>query len=199
MRMNNLTDRQSQIYEFLQQQIQTSGYPPTVREIASHFGIFPKAVQDHLAALERKGVLHRAKDRARGLVLEARGLVSAHLRLPILGRVPAGQPVEAISEVEDYLAVDEAIAKRANFVLRVKGDSMSPQILDGDMVLVQSTPVANNGDVVVASVDDGDATVKRLRLGGRTLFLEPINPAYPVIRGRIAVLGKVTSLIRTFF
>lgn len=197
--MNNLTDRQTQIYEFLQQQIQTSGFPPTVREIARHFRIFPKAVQDHLAALERKGVLHRAKERARGLVLEARGLVSAQCRLPILGRVPAGMPVEAIAEIEDYLAVDEAIAKRANFVLRVKGDSMSPQLLDGDMVLVQSTPVANNGDIVVASVEDGEATVKRLRRGGRELFLEPINPAYPLIRGRIAVIGKVTSLIRTFF
>ncbi|MBK9430452.1 MAG: repressor LexA [Elusimicrobia bacterium] len=197
--MEPLTERQNQIYQFVQQQIQSRGFPPTVREIARHFRVFPKAVQDHLAALERKGVLRRVQERARGLVLEARGLVTASLRLPILGRVPAGVPLEAIADVEDYLAVDEAMAKRANFVLRVKGDSMAPMLLDSDMVLVQHTPVADNGDIVVATVDDGESTVKRLRRGGREYFLEPINPAYPILRGNIAVVGKVTSLIRTFF
>lgn len=170
-----------------------------MREIAGHFDIFPKAVQDHLAALEKKGVLHRAKDRARGLIMEARGVVQK-LRIPILGRVPAGQPLEAIADVEDYLAVDEAIAKSANFALRVKGDSMFPEINDGDVVLVQSTNVAQNGDVVVATVDDNEATVKRLRRVGGDVYLQPANSAYPIIRGKdITVVGRVTSLIRTFF
>ncbi|MBK8871010.1 MAG: transcriptional repressor LexA [Elusimicrobia bacterium] len=197
--MATLTERQKEIYSFIVRQIHKSGIPPTVREIAGHFKVFPKAIQDHLAALEKKGVLRRAKDRARGLMVAARQSLENKVSLPILGRVPAGLPLEAISEVEDYLAVDEAMAKRANFVLRVKGDSMSPHILDGDMVLVQNTPVANNGDIVVATVDGDEATVKRLRHGGRETFLEPINPAYPILRGRIAVIGKVTSLIRTFF
>ncbi len=198
--MDPLTNRQTQIYQFLQQKIQTSGFPPTVREIGRHFRIYPKAVQDHLAALERKGVLHRAKETARGIVLEARGLVSAHLRIPILGRVPAGMPLEAISEVEDYLAVDEAIAKRANFALRVKGDSMVPDLRDGDLVLVRNQPTAQNGDIVVATVDGGDATVKKFRRVGRDVFLEPSNKAFPILRGQeLAVIGCVTSLIRTFF
>lgn len=197
--MDNLTSRQQEIYNFIASEIQTAGLPPTVREIAGHFDIFPKAVQDHLAALEKKGVLRRAKDRARGLIMEARGAVQK-LRLPILGRVPAGQPLEAIAAVEDYLAVDEAIAKSANFALRVKGDSMFPEINDGDVVLVQSTNVAQNGDVVVATVDDNEATVKRLRRVGGDVYLQPANPAYPIIRGKdITVVGRVTSLIRTFF
>lgn len=197
--MDNLTSRQQEIYNFIASEIQTAGLPPTVREIAGHFDIFPKAVQDHLAALEKKGVLRRAKDRARGLIMEARGAVQK-LRLPILGRVPAGQPLEAIADVEDYLAVDEAIAKSANFALRVKGDSMFPEINDGDVVLVQSTNVAQNGDVVVATVDDNEATVKRLRRVGGDVYLQPANPAYPIIRGKdITVVGRVTSLLRTFF
>lgn len=197
--MDNLTSRQQEIYNFIASEIQTAGLPPTVREIAGHFDIFPKAVQDHLAALEKKGVLRRAKDRARGLIMEARGAVQK-LRLPILGRVPAGQPLEAIADVEDYLAVDEAIAKSANFALRVKGDSMFPEINDGDVVLVQSTNVAQNGDVVVATVDDNEAIVKRLRRVGGDVYLQPANPAYPIIRGKdITVVGRVTSLIRTFF
>jgi repressor LexA len=198
--MDQLTSRQKEIYTFIVNQIEKSGIPPTVREIAKHFKVFPKAVQDHIAALERKGVLRRAKDTARGLMLGARRLMEAQARLPILGRVSAGVPLEAIAEVEDYLAVDEAIAKRANFVLRVKGDSMSPELADGDMVLVQNTSVAEDRAIVVAAVDDEEATVKRLRRVGREIFLEPINPAYPLIRGRrISVIGKVTSLIRTYF
>lgn len=197
--MDQLTERQKEVYGFIVQQIRKTGIPPTVREIAAHFKVFPKAIQDHLTALQKKGVLRRAKERARGLMVAARQTVNSKIQLPILGRVPAGLPLEAISEVEDYLAVDEAIAKRANFVLRVKGDSMSPHILDGDLVLVQSTAVANSGDIVVATMDDGEATVKRLRHGGKDTFLEPINPAYPILRGHITVIGKVTSLIRTFF
>ena len=175
--MDQLTARQKEIYGFIVTQIEKSGIPPTVREIAKRFDVFPKAIQDHIAALERKGVLRRAKDTARGLLLGARKLVEAQARLPILGRVSAGVPLEAIAEVEDYLAVDEAIAKRANFVLRVKGDSMSPELADGDMVLVQNTSVAEDRAIVVAAVDDEEATVKRLRRVGREIFLEQINPA----------------------
>jgi repressor LexA len=198
--MEPLTDRQTQIYQFIQKQIQASGFPPTVREIARHFRVFPKAVQDHIAALEKKGALKRVRDRARGLVLETSRVVREKFRVPILGRVPAGLPLEAIADVEDYLAVDEAMAKRANFALRVKGDSMAPQIMNGDMVLVKSAPVAENGEIVVATVDDGEATVKRFRRRGREVLLEPVNPAYPVIRApEIKIVGVVTSLIRTFF
>ena len=198
--MQDLTPKQQRVLDFIAGRIQDRGIPPTIREIAKHFSVFPRAIQDHLAALKRKGVLQRTKEHTRGLIVAARKDVGDKIRLPILGRVPAGLPVEAISNVEDYISVDEAIAKRANFVLKVKGDSMSPEIREGDMVLVQSAQTAENGEIVVACVDDGDATVKKLRKTGREVYLEAINPAYSPIRGKpITVVGKVTSLIRPYF
>jgi repressor LexA len=198
--MEPLTDKQRRILDFVSGQIREKGFPPTVREIARHFSVFPKAVQDHLAALERKGVLRRIKERARGLVVEGLTVMAGGVRLPVLGRVPAGMPVEAIAQSDDYFSVDEAIAKRANFALRVKGDSMYPTLWEGDLILVQFAPTAENGEIVVASVDGDDATVKKLRKTSREIYLEAVNPAYPPIRGRtIAVVGRVTSLIRPFF
>ena len=109
-------------------------------------------------------------------------------------------PVEAIAQSDDYFSMDESIAKRANFALRVKGDSMFPTLWEGDLILVQFAPTAENGEIVVASVDGDDATVKKLRKTAREIYLEAVNPAYPPIRGRtIAVVGRVTSLIRPFF
>jgi repressor LexA len=198
--MKDLTDRQRQVLDFVSGSIRKKGVPPTIREIGKHLSVFPRAVQDHLAALERKGLLKRIKDQARGLVMAGREAVEEGVRLPILGSVPAGMPAEAIPQTDDYFSVDESIAKKANFALRVKGDSMFPTLWDGDLVLVQFTPTAENGEIVVASVDGDEATVKKLRKTEREAFLEPINPAYPAIRGEdIVIVGRVTSLIRPFF
>jgi repressor LexA len=198
--MNELTSKQKQVLEYIAAHVRDSGIPPTIREIGSRFSIFPRAVQDHLAALERKGVLKRVKDQARGLIVAGRRMAEDLTRLPLLGSVPAGLPAEAIAETEEFFSVDEAIAKRANFALRVKGDSMYPTLWEGDVILVQFTPTADNGEIVVASVDGDDATVKKLRKTGRETFLEAINPAYAPIKGRlITIVGRVTSLIRPFF
>jgi repressor LexA len=197
-----LTEKQRRVLDFIASQTRKTGLPPTVREIAKHFSVFPKAVQDHVTALVEKGALHRIKERARGLVVAAaQGVASGGVPLPILGRVPAGMPMEAVTQTDDYFSVDEAIAKKANFALRVKGDSMYPTLWDGDLVLVQFTPSAENGEIVVASVGgDDDATVKKLRKTPREVYLEAINPAYPPIHDPdIAVIGRVTSLIRPFF
>lgn len=198
---DTLTDRQQNILDFISEQIQDAGYPPTIREIGKKFSISIGAVQGHIEALERKGVLKKAKDHARGLIIAARREVAGKIGLPILGRVVAGVPLEAISNVEDYLSVDESIAKQANFVLRVKGDSMFPEFREGDLVLVKNTEAANNGDVVIAYLEDeAEATVKRLRRKGKDIFLEAANPKYLPIRDRsFTVIGRVTSLIRTFF
>jgi repressor LexA len=197
---SELTDKQRRVLDFIAGQIRETGLPPTVREIAKRFSVFPKAVQDHIAALEEKGALRRVKDRARGLVVTGSPVAPGGVPLPVLGSVPAGMPAEALAQTDDFFSVDEAIAKKANFALRVKGDSMYPTLWEGDLVLVQFTPSAEDGDIVVASVDGDDATVKKLRKTTREVYLEPINPAYPVIRDReIAVVGRVTSLIRPFF
>jgi repressor LexA len=194
--MNELTPRQKQVLDFIGDRIRAEGFPPTVREIGRHFSIFPRAVQDHLDALERKGALTRTPDRARGMV-PTKNPARERGRLPLLGRVPAGAPREAFIATDEFVTVDDGLAKKAQFALRVKGDSMSPHILDGDLVLVRGTPTADDGDIVVAGVEDGEATVKRLRRRGRETFLEAINPAYAPIRGgHITVVGRVTALIR---
>jgi repressor LexA len=196
--MSDLTPKQWKIYGFIAEQIENTGLPPTFREIARRFRIQLKAAQDHVAALEKKGAVTRAKERARGILVAARQEGTRLMRLPLLGRVPAGSPVEAIAQAEDFLSVNEDIAKRANFVLRVKGDSMFPKIEDGDLVLVRATPSADEGDIVVAYFpDEGEATVKKLRKRGRSAYLEAINPVYPPIEGRaFSIVGTVTSLIR---
>ncbi len=198
--MEELTTKQRRVLDFISTRIQKDGIPPTIREIGKHFDVVLRAVQDHLAALERKGVLRRLKDQARGIIVVGQRTAENVARLPILGSVPAGMPVEAIPQLDDYFSVDETIAKKANFALRVKGDSMYPALLDGDLVLVQFTPTAENGEIVVASVGGEDATIKRLRKTAREVYLEAVNPAYsPIHDDSIAVIGRVTSLIRPFF
>lgn len=197
--MDQLTPKQQKILKFISNYTQEAGLPPTIREIGDHFSIFPRAVQDHLAALERKGVLRRIKEQARGIIIAGQKTTVNTRRLPVLGSVPAGLPVEAISQTDDYLSVDEGIAKKANFALRVKGDSMYPILWEGDVVLVQFTPMAENGNIVVASVGSDDATIKKLRKTTREIYLEAVNPAYPPIREKnISIIGRVTSLIRQF-
>ncbi|MGQ0644033.1 MAG: transcriptional repressor LexA [Elusimicrobiota bacterium] len=191
------TPAQAKIFDFVARQVRREGLPPTVREIAAAFKVSIGTVQDHLAALERKGLLNKAPEKARGLLIPLKSDAARQRRLPILGRVPAGNPIEAISDVADYLSVDEEIAKRANFALRVKGDSMHPRIEDGDMVLVRITPTAQDGDIVVAYFqEEGEATVKLFRRKGADPYLEPINPKYSPITKPFSILGTVTSLIR---
>jgi repressor LexA len=197
--MDNLTPKQRKVLDFISDRIEANGIPPTIREIGAHLSVYPRAVQDHLAALERKGVLRRIKDQARGIIVAGQRAVENMVSLPVLGSVPAGMPVEAIPQTDDFFAVDEAIAKQANFALRVKGDSMYPTLWNGDLVLVQFTPTADNGEIVVASVQGDDATVKKLRKTPKEVYLQAVNPAYPDIRGDITIVGRVTSMIRPTF
>src|SRR5262249_35636528 len=111
----------------------------------------------------------------------------------------AGLPVEAIENTEDYIYLDRVLAKTANFVLRVKGDSMCPDILEGDLLLIKQCADAQNGDTVVAHVDDCDATVKRLRKASGQVWLEAANPRYAAIRSEsLRLVGRVVGLVRKF-
>lgn len=191
-----LTPAQRRVLDYIAHQAREVGVPPTVREIARRFGVSIGAVQDHLAALVRKGALRRLKDRARGLALAARAEAAA--RLPILGRVPAGQPLEALGPGDESLPVSGEIARGANFILRAKGDSMAPKLEDGDLLLVRLQEEAVDGDVVIAYVgDDAEATVKRFRRRNKRVYLEADNPRYAPILKPFRVAGKVTGLIRT--
>jgi repressor LexA len=192
-----LTERQRSILDFITASIRDGG-TPSYREIADHFGITVGGLQKQLKALETKGVLRRATSgAARALRVSTVQGASRQAALPILGRIRAGIPVEAIEHVEDHLLLDRTVAKGVEYVLLAKGNSMEPDILEGDLLLVRSVCDADNGVTVVAHVGDGDATVKQLRKTKGRSWLEAKNPKYPPIRSEsIRVIGRVVGLIR---
>jgi repressor LexA len=192
-----LTDRQRSILDFISSSTHQNG-PPSFREIAAHFKITPGGLQKQIRSLEAKGVLRRRGYRAaRGLQVVSRAEIEGQIRLPILGQVRAGLPVEAIENTEDFIYFDRVLAETANFVLRVKGDSMCPDIQEGDLVLIKQCADAQNGDTVVAHVDDCDATVKRLRKASGQVWLEAANPRYSAIRSEsLRLVGRVIGLVR---
>ncbi len=193
--MEQVSGRRKDILDFVTAHTAETGSAPTLREIASHFRITVGPVQRHLAALVGGGYLQHVAGRSRGLVAAGHKPMA---RLPVLGRVPAGMPMEAVESIEDYIYVDKAIVKAGTyFALRVKGDSMiNAGIYDGDTVVVRHQSTAEDDEIVVAKID-GEATVKRLRKKNDTVFLQPENPHYPIIRAdNIEIVGKVVYLTR---
>jgi repressor LexA len=203
-----LTDRQREIFDFIKTFIKERGYPPSIREIGAHFHIYPRAVLDHLRALEKKGYLRRQGTMSRGLEIlvfrerrryeEEKSLVR---EVPILGRVAAGKPLLAVEHLEgSFLLPAEWIEGKEVFLLKVKGDSMAPYILPDDVVIVRSQSTANNGDVVVILMGE-EATVKRFFKKGKRIELRPDNERWETIRleegdGEIQILGKVIGIFR---
>lgn len=199
-----LTRRQEQILEFIRAEIHRRGYPPSVREIGEAIGLSSSStVHSHLAALEAKGFLRRDPTKPRALeVLDFRdthtavdyGRVSA---VPLVGQVAAGQPILAAENIEQTLPLPAEFAGDSTFILRVRGDSMiEAGILDGDYVVVRQQSSADNGDIVVAMVED-DATVKTFYRESDRIRLQPENAALEPIYSRdVQVLGKVVALFR---
>ena len=217
-----LTSRQREIFNFVRTFIKERGYPPSVREIGVHFNIYPRAVFDHLKALERKGYLKRRSSMSRGLEVlvfqghepyapyQRAGPYQEHQKkegrplireIPILGRVAAGKPTLAVEHVEGTIPLPtEWVRGREVFLLKVKGDSMSPYILPDDYVVVRSQPSAENGDVVVTLMGE-EATVKRFFKKKRKIELKPDNESWETIQieegsGEIQILGKVIGVFR---
>ena len=204
-----LTGRQQEIWDFLVEYVDRHGYPPTVREIGEHVGLAsPSTVHAHLANLERAGFLKRdpTKPRALELLHSRHEAKTSHLSrgLPLLGEIAAGGPLLAEQDVEEYIALPEQlVGGAADFLLRVKGDSMiDAGILSGDIVVVRKTETAKNGDIVVALAGDDEsmdeATVKRyFREDGR-IRLQPENEALePIYAKHVEILGKVVGVFRT--
>ncbi len=178
---DTLTARQAEILELIRSYIAEEGCPPTRAEIAESLGFrSANAAEDHLRALERKGVIEMIPGSSRGIRLldeyEDYGL-------PVVGRVAAGEPILAEQNIEDYCQIDaDTFHPRADYLLRVRGDSMRDiGIHDGDLLAVHHTPHVENGQVVVARLDD-EVTVKRFRQRGSIVRLMPENPAYEPIR-----------------
>jgi repressor LexA len=196
---SELTDRQREVLDFISGSISRCGYPPTLREIGSHFG---NGVNDHLRALEKKGYLQREDLKSRAL----RPLLatSQTVDVPILGKVAAGQPLLAVRNYEDTVKVDRFFIgqNREVFALRVKGESMIDDgILDGDYVFVRKQLQANSGEVVVVMIGD-ETTVKRYYPEGDSIRFQPANPHMEpiVVRKRdfrsVSLLGVVIGVYR---
>ena len=193
-----LTKRQTEVLNFLTRHISRAGYPPTLREIARHFGIKGfSAIKKHLDALEKKGYLTRGSG-ARAIEIADH---PQSVSVPILGQVAAGKPILAEENILGTLALDRSMVRFSQtFLLKVKGDSMiEAGIMDGDHVLVKVQTVAENGEIVVALVDE-EATVKRFFHRGDKIMLQPENPHHQAMTftkgDNFRILGKVMGVIR---
>lgn len=175
-----LTPRQKDVLRFIEQTIAATHAPPTRAEIAEHLGFRSvNAATDHLKALVRKGVIEIVSSTARGIRLTQNKISSG---LPVVGNVAAGQPLLAVENIENYVQLPRNFFRQpVDYCLRVRGMSMqNAGILDGDLVGVRRTPTVENGQIVVARIDDG-VTVKRFEKTKRKIYLKPENDAFDVI------------------
>ncbi|RJQ51292.1 MAG: transcriptional repressor LexA [Actinobacteria bacterium] len=199
-----MTGRQRQILDFILSEMHRKGYPPSVREIGQAMGLTSSStVHSHLASLEKKGYLRRDPTKPRALeVLNYRDtenpLPPSQVRsVPVVGRIAAGMPVLAEENIEDVFALPPELSGDDTFVLRVTGDSMiEAGIYDGDWIVVKQQPHAQNGDIVVALLDE-EATVKRFFREDGQVRLQPENAAMePIYATDVAVLGKAVAVLR---
>ena len=185
-----LTKRQKEILSFIADHINNIGFPPTRNELSKHFGFrSPNAAESHLRVLEHKGVIRIASGQSRGITLTALShsnlpaTSTLRVPLPLIGRVAAGSPILAQENIEHEYRVDPALfTSRPHYLLRVEGNSMRDAgILDGDLLAVYRTPEAQDGQIVVARLDD-EVTVKRFKREGHIVSLLPENPEFEPIK-----------------
>ena len=195
--MKPLSKSQQKILDFLRD-CSENGRVPSVREICEYTGLSSTStVHHHLKALEAKGLIIREHGVNRCIQIAGEEKSAS---VPVVGKVAAGEPITAIQNIEFYVPVPEQLKRgRELFALRIQGESMiNAGILDGDIVIVNRTPVAENGEIVVAMVDDS-ATVKRFYKENGHFRLQPENDSYePIIVAEVVLLGKVVSLIRNY-
>jgi repressor LexA len=199
-----LTRRQKEVWDYLEDYIAAHGYAPTLEEIGAHFGLSSLAtVHKHLSNLEHKGLIARKWNLSRAIEITPPQKTAQAVELPLLGRVAAGVPIEAV-ETDGTLAIPEDFVRRPHnaFALRVQGESMIGEgILDGDYVVVEKRPAADNGETVVA-VMNGEATVKKFyRERGGKIRLQPANPQLQPIVARdrdVEIRGVVVAVLRKY-
>lgn len=202
---NILPKKKQQLLAYLRQFIDEHGFAPTLTEIAKHFRVRSLAtVHEHLEFLERAGFIRRGKEGVRELsVIEPEALAAFHeaatVSLPLVGLITAGQPIEAIENREAMVSVPQEIVGRKNaYMLKVKGDSMIESLIaDGDLIVVEKTEYAKDGDMVVALLEDGTATLKKFYRHKNYIRLQPANRKYkPIIVPTVVIQGRVLGVIR---
>ncbi len=198
--MRSAQASQQRILEFIKREIEQKGYPPSVREICTGVGLkSTSTVHAHLNHLEAQGLIRRDPTKPRALEV-VDGTQSRGRAVPLVGRVTAGQPILAIENIEEYMTLPrELLGEDGLFCLRVQGESMiEAGILDGDVIVVREQNSAENGEIVVAMIDD-EATVKRIFYEDHRVRLQPENRYMePIYADRAQVLGKVVALFRQF-
>lgn len=197
--------RQGQILDFIRQHIQSTGSAPTLRQIAEAIDVSSLAtVHEHLAALEGKSLIRRKKGKNRSIELIDGEVDFSEkgLDVPVLGFIAAGSPIEPYTDPNAVLSIPSAFVsgKKRTYVLKVRGESMiEEQIRDGDYVVIEQSEDARNGDIVVALLDNGMATLKRFFKEATRIRLEPANAAMsPIFVRNVRIQGKVVGLIRKY-
>jgi len=201
--MSKVSKRQQAILDFIKSEVKKKGYPPSVREIGKAVGLASSStVHSHLSQLEKKGYIKRDPTKPRAIeILDKEDLNAGSdaVKVPIIGKVTAGQPITAIENVEDYFLLPKKIARGESlFMLLVEGDSMiDAGIFDRDYVIVKQQATADNGDIIVAMTEDNEATVKRFYKEKDHIRLQPENSTMePIILKNVSILGKVVGVYR---
>ncbi len=198
--LENLTGRQREIYEFIRSKIQGRGYGPTVREIGLEFKIkSPNGVMCHLKALQKKGLIHREPNMSRAIQLLNDPTSAPRPGLKLLGRIAAGQPLEAVENAEE-LGFGDWEGSDDKFALKVIGESMIEEhIADGDFVVIKSQDQARDGQIVAVRDEDGGATLKRFFKEKNRVRLEPANKLMkPIFRDKVSILGVLIGVVRKY-
>lgn len=205
--MDKLTIKQQKILNFIEKHRIEQTYPPTLKEIGQRFNITIGTVQDHIFALQKKGFLERKKDIARGFLVvksdeekQIERMKSNVNLIPLYGNVAAGEPIFASDNIQGYVSMEKnSKGHHLHFALKVKGDSMIDSgIYDGDIVIVKKQDTADDGEIVIALLDD-EATVKTLRNKRIKAYLEASNSRYKsIINKPFQIIGKVIELRREF-
>lgn len=203
--MNDLTKRQSEVLNFIKEFMVSHGYPPTVREICNSLGLSsPATAHSHLAQLESKGYIKKNsnKNRAIELLVNNEFLTKKDdvIEVPLLGKITAGNPIEAIERPDEYFSLPAYLIPKQKevFTLKVSGESMiNAGIFDGDIVIVERTNTARNGEIVVAMTDENEVTLKTFYKENGYFRLQPENDTMePFIFQNITILGKAIGLYR---
>ena len=193
--MRKVTENEKMVFEFIKDRIE-EGYPPTVREICAEFGFkSTSTAHRYINNLTAKGLLEKGNNQNRAIRLTG----GNGMKIPLVGTVTAGIPITAIEEITDYISFQPARHySNPLFALKVRGESMiNAAILDGDMVVIEQTPYAENGDIVCALVDNESATIKTFYKEDGHYRLQPENDTMdPIIVDEVSVLGKVVGVVR---
>lgn len=203
--MENLTKRQNEILNYIKEYIVQHGYPPTIREIGADLGISsPATIHAHLSNLEKKGVIRKqgSKNRAIELLVKNEFIDTSNntVEVPLLGKITAGNPIEAIEKPDEYFSLPAYLIPKNKevFTLNVSGCSMiNAGILDGDIVIVEKQNIARNGEIVVAMTDENEVTLKTFHKEDGYFRLQPENDTMdPIILKNVTILGKAIGLYR---